>query len=316
MIIMIKSVLGHEDLMKVLSEKTGKSQKEVSEIMNMSRPSVNRAIQRAKELGIVKIEITRPVLKNISLEKALCDKFNIDKAIVVSNILDKEDNQFNLLGRAGADFIQENARDGMVIGFSMGETLKKVADAINTDRKLNSKIVPLLGGMGYVRPDIHPNEICRVVAEKLGGSFYPLYVPSVAGSKYERDILMKDNSVREVFDLALHADIIFVGAGTLESSKLSLIGSMPEADVKSVAGQGGVGDIGTTCYLDANGQQIENSFFERLVGPGFRKIRENAKVVLVAGGKSKYGIMKAIMAGKWADVIITDEGVAKYLLQQ
>lgn len=291
----------------------GLSQKEISEILKISRPTVNRIIQKARDKGIVKIEVTLPVLKNISLENALSDKYKLEKSIIVSNISKNKDNLLDFLGRAGADYILESVKDGMTIGFSMGETLKKIADYIGTDKKYNCTIVPILGGMGHNRPEIHPNEICRVVAEKLGGAFYPLYVPAIAGSSFERDILMSDQAVKKIFDVVMHADMIVVGVGSINSATLRVIGSLSVGDVQAIEENGGIGDIGNW-YIDANGKAIDASINNRLVGPGFDKLRENTKVVIISGGKEKHEILKAALKGGWADVVITDEESAKFLL--
>ncbi|MEE9572044.1 MAG: helix-turn-helix domain-containing protein, partial [Candidatus Neomarinimicrobiota bacterium] len=64
------------------------SQLEISKKLGVSRPTVSRLLQQARNTGIVKIEITDPSDVGTQLESALVDKFDLKKVIVVPNDTD------------------------------------------------------------------------------------------------------------------------------------------------------------------------------------------------------------------------------------
>lgn len=74
-----------------------------------------------------------------------------------------------------------------------------------------------------------------------------------------------------------------------------------------------VGDV-ASWFINANGHVLDVEIHDRVVGPNFAEIREKSKVVLVAGTDLKRDVIAAALRGKLADALITDENVAKYLI--
>lgn len=54
---------------------------------------------------------------------------------------------------------------------------------------------------------------------------------------------------------------------------------------------------------------------KRIVGVSFDKLRRKSKIVLIAGTEKKENVIKSALKGNWVDVLITDENVCRYLLE-
>lgn len=290
------------------------SQREIARQLNLSRSKVSRLLQEARDKGIVKIEIQSAETRNFELEKQLKEIYGLEEVIVVSSYSNKEENLLKSIGKAAANYLVHAAKDGMTIAFSMGKTLSNVADHVETQSNIDCKIVPITGGIGHVSPEIHANEICRRVAEGLGGVLYPLYAPAIVADKQIKELLTNDPMIQKVFHIATNADITFVSVGNVTSSTFVRIGSITQEEANDLERLGVVGDIASR-FINQNGEILDLDIHQRVVGPDFIKIRENSKVVLVAGTKEKAKVILAALKGNFADILITDESAAYPLIE-
>ena len=73
-------------------------------------------------------------------------------------------------GRAGAALLARVCTPGTVLGISWGISMRALADATLRRAFRCSKVVPLVGGMGKAQTQLHSNQVCADLAEKLGAS--------------------------------------------------------------------------------------------------------------------------------------------------
>lgn len=288
-------------------------QTEISSILGISRPTVSRLLQTARDKGIVKIEIDSPNIRCFAAEKLLKEKYPIEEAIVVPIHSSKEENILSELGKAGMQFLKRNIKAGMTVAVAMGKTLSEVANHLEEVEKKACNIVPLTGGLGQVSPELHSNDICRRMAEKIGGTAFPFYAPAIVYSEEIKEALTGDPMIQQVLEMARNADMTIAGVGNVSNSTFIDLGIISKEESEEMKKYGVVGDIGSW-FFDDKGNILDLELHKRVMGPDFRKVRENSKVVLVAGTEAKQEVIKSVLSGKLADVLITDEKVADFLI--
>nr|WP_263324684.1 sugar-binding transcriptional regulator [Neobacillus sp. Marseille-Q6967] len=288
-------------------------QSKIASLLGISNSTVSRLLQSARDRGIVKIEIQNTNIRCYSLEKKLIDKFHIEEAIVVPSYSVREENILRDLGEAGVNYLKQNIKPEMTIAFSMGKTLSVVADCLEVEEKVDCNIVPITGGLGQVRSELHSNDICRRIADKFGGTAYPLYAPAILATEDLKNGIIKDPMIQKVFQMGLNADITVVGVGNVSDSTFNELELISKEESKEMERHGVIGDIGSW-FFDQNGNILDLDIHRRVVGPDFKKLSENSKVVLIAGTEEKREVIKAALKGKWVDVLITCENAAEYLL--
>ena len=69
-------------------------------------------------------------------------------------------------------------------------------------------------------------------------------------------------------------------------------------------------------FIDSEGRPIKTPLDDLVVGVSLDQIRKAGHRMLIAGGSSKHESIAAALAGKWIDTLVTDVGVAKYLLNR
>lgn len=290
------------------------SQQEIAQQLNLSRSKVSRLLQEARDKGIVKISIKASKTRSFELEQKVKELYGLEDTIVVSTLSMREENILKAIGKAAANFLVQHAKDNMTIAFSMGKTLSHVADHVETDKKINCHIVPITGGIGHVNPEVHANEICRRVAEGLGGISYPLYAPAIVANPSIKEAIVEDPMIQKVFRKSLDAKLTFVSVGNVTRSTFVRIGSISQEEANELKRMGAVGDIASK-FINQDGEILDLDIHQRVVGPDFQQIRKNSKVVLVAGTKNKAEVIHASLKGKCADILITDEAAAYELIE-
>ena len=102
------------------------SQSDIAKLMGISRPTVAKLLQSAKQKEIVKIIICDPQERGHSeLERRLENLYKLQEVIVVDTV--EEDRQKDALGKATAGYLKTVLKDGSVVGVAMGTTLRYIA---------------------------------------------------------------------------------------------------------------------------------------------------------------------------------------------
>lgn len=289
-------------------------QNEIAKMMGISKSSVSRALQTARDRGIVTIEINMNNEKCYYLQKKIKAMYNIETAIVVPNYTHKRSNVLVELGKAGAEYLKQIVKDGMTISISMGRTLSEVANYLEVDKEVTHNIVPISGGLGQVSPELHSNDICRRIAEKFNGIAYPLYAPAVVSTKSLKEGIMDDPMIQKVVNMAKSADYTLVSVGNIADSTYLDLGIISQHESKEMQEIGAIGDIGGN-FFNGKGEVLDLDIHDRIIGPDFKELRKHSKIIMVAGDRTKEKVIQSALLGNLADVLITDEQVASNLIK-
>lgn len=295
----------------------GKTQSEIASSLGISRSQVSRALQRAKDAGIVVIKVIPPGLDFADLEDELCSTFGLDEAVVISGKAGPSRLLTQSLGMAGAKYLDEMLKSGDVVGLSWGATLRELvaaAGSIKPDPR-DIMVIPLLGGQGQASPDLQVNDISSRLAIAFGGSHRYLHAPSFVDTPEARNMMMNDSNIKNVASLWASADVAVVGVGCfIPPSTLLEDGGFPPGELAELANMGVVGDM-CMRFFDAQGKPVDTPLMERIIGASLDQLRSIDCVVAVAGGLNKAtSVLGALRTGV-IDVLVTDDIAARRVLE-
>ncbi|MDC3424566.1 sugar-binding transcriptional regulator [Aquibacillus sp. 3ASR75-11] len=291
----------------------GETQSEIAKTIGVSRSLISKYLTKAKELGIVEIiihdSVTHPLMP---LESQVEQKYNLREVMCVPTI--ESDDSKNRLGSAASKYLLRIIKGNETVGVSSGTTLYEFATSMNSTQPYKDlSFVPLVGGVGDERVDIHANHIVAKLAESLDAQYHLLHVPVMVDSKEAKEIIINQSSIKNIFHIGSQADIAVVG-----------IGGAPKHStmVKSYLSQGNQGEfndpevVGDICYnfIDREGNASLNSWNEKVISLELDKLKKIPLVIGVASGKEKIEAIKAALQGKLIHVLITDELTAEGLL--
>ncbi|SHJ36685.1 DNA-binding transcriptional regulator LsrR, DeoR family [Geosporobacter subterraneus DSM 17957] len=315
----MKKILGDIRLMVkccILYYEEDLGQQEIAKLLGISRPTVSRLLKEAKESGIVKIEINRGFQSDYQLlERKLEKHLGLKEVIIVEDKLDAAVQKLEL-ANAAAKYLERTIADGDVVGVSMGTTIKEIAQYVKNTNTLQVTFVPLIGGVGQVGIDIHPNQIVLELAKAFGGKFSLLHAPAVISDIGIKANLQKEKGIKHILQHIQQTNIAVVGIGvpTDKRSTMMATGYYDEQDMKSLKEKKAVGDICLQFY-DIRGNTEPFEFNERVFGIEIAQLKSIDKVIGVAGGEEKAQAILGAVHGKYINVLVTNYSCGKKLLK-
>jgi DNA-binding transcriptional regulator LsrR (DeoR family) len=291
----------------------GRTQGAIADEFGMSRPKVQRLLERARSTGVVEIHVEPPLGVDLDLEGLLLECFPLSEAIVSSRRPDAESQRAGV-ARSAARYLERRLNDGVVVAVSHGRDIGEVPRFFRPPTPIDCVFASAMGGSPSVDAPTNPNEICRALAEKCGGRAESLFAPAYVESVDFRDRLLEQDAVAHALHVAAHADIALVGVGgTDDDCTMVRSGSLSLEEIAELRTQGAVGDV-LGNYVDAAGTVIPAPHDSRLIGLSIDDLRRIGSVVAVASGDEKpLAILGALRAGI-VDVLIVDEANARAVI--
>jgi len=282
------------------------SQVEIAKRLKLSTATISRLLRRAKEEGIVRIQI-RDLATPSDLDHELTCRLGLRHAAIVE--FADEGNLAALAGPVGTLLKGALLGPGSVVAIGWGRAVREVLQA-RLPRIPGVITVPATGGMQQPAPHFQIGEFVRMAAEQMGGTPRFIHAPYLP-SRMSRDALLGDATTAEHLALWDRIDVALVGIG------------MPHA---GDAGQGrlqvthheqalvqAVGDV-IRHYYDLDGNLLPWDGETRLVAVSPAQLRAVPLVVGVAASTSKAAAILGAIRAKLINALVTDMRTAQAVL--
>jgi DNA-binding transcriptional regulator LsrR (DeoR family) len=307
--------------------KQGRSQKDIAVALGVSAATVSRLLKRAMDEGLVRVELDLP--RTEELESGLVQTYGLREAVVVAS--GGRGDLRAELGAAAAAYFEKVAANGMRVGLSCGLTLYHTIHSLRDRRFRDLALYPLSGESTLKLVDIFSNTLVGMMAAKYRPHVRAYALPvqhllSLKEIERERRRLLRDPEVRSIYDAAQDVDIALAGVGVIAEQTPGFC-SLAESygvSVKRLRQLGVVGEINYQPF-DPEGRVVDRpelrALSRRLLSVEGDRLqalsrREGRYVVAVAGGKAKVDALRGALAGRFLNVLVTDEDAAIALLRR
>lgn len=285
----------------------GRTQIEIARDLGLDPSTVSRHLRRARDEGIVRVEIRPPRRQNVDLGRAIADRYGVSRVVVAMS-------DGTALAAVAADYIGGLLRSGMRVGVGWGETLSAVVQFMAPGEVTDLTICQLAGGLSESPPGIQGHELVRQLA-----TLYPdsrvqyLHAPSIVDSPAIREAIMSDSSVQAALSMAAGSDLALVGIGSMEpDATLIVAGHIGDGDLARLLESDAAGSMNTR-FFDTQGQPVV-CLDDRTVAISWEELRAIPLVVAVAGGANKAEAIRAALRTGCVTALMTDESAAVLLL--
>lgn len=292
-----------------------KTQSEIAKELGLTRWQIARLMTEAKELGVVRIEITPRAYRKTELEVRLQQEFGLRDAIVVPSGGSTDSALLmESVAQAAARYLAGLNPKAELIGVSWGRTMSAVARFLPNNWNPGVHVVLVNGATNLRSTVTHTSAVAEEFAKAGNGTATLLPVPAIVGKKSTREVLEEDPIIERVLKLAMQADIVCFGMGgiTHESVLLSS-GYLDEADIDRLKDAGAVGDI-LGRFVDKNGKIVDTAIDDRTVGMRLELLKNKQWSIGVVAGEEKFKIATSVLKAGYVSVIVTDEATARYAL--
>lgn len=289
----------------------GQTQARIARELGVDPATVSRHLKKARDEGIVRIEIRRPRSLHVDLGRELASCFELKRAVVVAN----DDGGGSAVASAAADYLGSILTNGAKLGLSFGRMLSTMIPLLPVGTVSDLDICMLLGGFGRAMPGIQGHELARHIA-----SLYPhsrvhyLQAPLLVDSPDIKEAMLRDGSIQDALKSAANCELALVGIGNLnDDAPLVRYGHLSLEDQKHLVQSGAVGDV-CACFFNSDGEPVSD-LDARLIAIEREALARIPTVVAVAIGAEKYQAIQGALRTGYVDVLVTDETTAHALVQ-
>lgn len=292
----------------------GLTQAEVAKRLGLPSVKTHRMIARAVAEGAVKVTIDGDIVECIELENQLRQRYGLAECRIAPD-LGESGLPVRALGMAGAEYLKSLLSRGelKILGLGHGRTLSAMVHQLPRMEVPDIRVVSLLGCLtrNYA---LNPHDVMHHIAAKTGALAYMMPAPFFANSAEDREVLLAQRGVSEVFRMAEEADYKLVGIGTVEpATQLVESGMLEQRDMLAIARDGGEGEI-LGHFVDRRGNILHTSLTERTLAVPL-SLQRQQRIVALAGGPGKITALRAVLNSGLLHGLITDENSARALLE-
>lgn len=289
-------------------------QKDIARKMNISVASVSRALQKAKELGIVKVSINDPDAGTGELEISMEKRWGINECLLVPRGESLSDT-FRAMADRTTELLGRILKRGDTVGVSWGETLKSIGEHMGSLGLSGIDVVPVVGAMGTVETGIYPNSIAREFAQKIGGTSYLMNTPALVDTPEIRESLQRDSNFQMVREKWNGLTTVLLSVSSLEEETSAFRrGIFSRTDMEETRGLGGVCATNFS-FLDVAGREIDAPLSQRITNMRFGEFRVISQMVVIAAGDHKVEALRAVLNSGLVKILITDRESARLLIE-
>lgn len=288
----------------------GLTQAQIATRLFVSRQTVGRLLETARQQGIVRIELDPQYLAAMQLAARLRDRFGLREAIVVptaqGNLSRERTNE--RVAAALAAFVRRYLHPGAVVGVCWGDSVARSLSMLPEDNLDSVSFVATMGELSALDDVLtRSSHVLRRLRT--------LPAPLLVSTEELAEAIRGEDAVREVLDLARSAVVTLTGMGSATPGGSAVqFGVATDAEVADFAARGAVGDMLGEWY-DIRGRVVQTNWSRRRIGLSLDDLRGLRNVVGVAGGVEKVAAIRGAIAGRLIDGLVTDEPTAAALLE-
>ena len=292
----------------------GESKSDIAEQLGLSRFKVARLLDRARDSGIVRIELDYRGDLDLDLSVRVAAAYGLRHCVVVDAPDDAAAAVLReSLGRAGARLLSEVVEEDDVLGLAWARSLMAMRSSLT--RLAPCPVVQLTGALS--RPDVDESsiELVRDVARISNGPAYYFYAPMILPDAATTKALRTQPEVARAISRFPDVTKAVVGLGSWEAGQSTVADVVTDEERRSMYDLGVRAEL-CGVQLDAEGRAVTTALTDRLIGIDAAGLRAIPDVIAIAYGPAKAEAVRAGLRGGYATSLVTHTALARRLLDK
>ncbi|TDE97369.1 Cro/Cl family transcriptional regulator [Occultella glacieicola] len=282
----------------------GLSKVEIAKERGLSRFQVARMLNSARELGIVRIEISTPAHLDASSGRTLAQALGVREVVISSGTSSNPSRA--TLARHVARALVDRARPQMTIGVSWSRTIELAAKHI--ENLPPCEVVQLVGAQP-VEGSGNSLEMIQQFKALPGVRTFPIWAPLVVQDAATAAGLRAQPQIARALERAEHLDIAVVAVGGWSTESSTVYSNVSPDDIAEAVAAGAVGECAGH-LIDAEGRLVPTALETRIVGVGLDQLRRTPEVIVCAHGASAAPAVRAAVRGGIGSTVVLDPAAA------
>lgn len=293
----------------------GETMEAIAAGLGVSRSTVSRLLQHARDEGLVRITLAPP--PGSSLGRRLHRVFGVTAHVVSVRPGAATTHQLESVALRAAALVEEAMHPGAVLGLAWGTTIAAVVARLRRTPCPDSTVVQL-NGSAHSHPSgiLYSTNILQTAAAAFDSDVHHFPVPAFFDFADTKRALWRERSVRAVLERQSHCDLAVFGVGAFGGDSPSHVynaGYLDAGEVAALAREGVAGDV-CTVLLRADGSYADIAINERASGPSPAQLQHIPRRVCVVAGVEKATATLAALRARVATDLVIDDVTARALL--
>jgi DNA-binding transcriptional regulator LsrR (DeoR family) len=291
----------------------GHTQDEIAKMLQVSRASAQRLVSLCLAERLITFRLEHPIAACMELSSRLKERFDLTHCEVVPA------DPAAPLATAGiaercANVLETTLRSEtpVIVALGTGRAVRAAVERVSPIDRPNHQIVSLVGNISADGSASFFDTVGRL-ADRTGARHYPMPLPFLMSSEDERNRMVRIDPIAKVKAVAAKADLRLIGIGQMDQkAQVHVDGFVTREELFEMMRLGAVGEITGWAY-DAKGRLIKGGTNRRLtsIPP---QVPAETTTIAAAVGQAKVPAIKAALAGRLVNGLITDEATARAIL--
>ncbi|WP_375787914.1 sugar-binding transcriptional regulator [Bradyrhizobium sp. Pha-3] len=293
----------------------GHTQDEIAKMLQVSRASAQRLVSLCLAERLITFRLEHPIAACMELASRLKERFDLvhcdvvpsDPAAPLSNagIAERSANLLELTLRSETP---------VIVALGTGRAVRAAVERVSPIERPDHQIVSLVGNISADGSASFYDTVGRL-ADRTGARHYPMPLPFLMSSEDERNRMIRIDPIARVRAVAAKADLRLIGIGQMDQkAQVHVDGFVTREELLEMMRLGAVGEVTGWAY-DVKGKLIKGGTNKRLtsIPP---QIPAVSTTIAAAVGAAKVPSIKAALAGRVINGLITDEATARAVLDR
>ena len=291
----------------------GHTQDEIARMLQVSRASAQRLVSLCLAERLITFRLEHPIAACMELASRLKEKFDLSHCEVVPTDPAAPLATAGLAERC-ANILEATLRSEtpVIVALGTGRAVRAAVERVSPIERPNHQIVSLVGNISADGSASFFDTVGRL-ADRTGARHYPMPLPFLMSSEDERNRMVRIDPIAKVKAVAAKADLRLIGIGQMDQkAQVHVDGFVTREELFEMMRLGAVGEITGWAY-DAKGKLIKGGTNRRLTSIPPQAPAQTTTIA-AAVGQAKVPAIKAALAGRLINGLITDEVTARAIL--
>jgi len=291
----------------------GRTQDDIAQILNISRPAAQRLVSLCRSEGLISFQMNHPISNCMDLAERLRDRFELQHCDVAPSDGSGDTASVGVAVLGGL-LIERwlRSRKSLVMALGTGRAMRASIERVP---RMSCPLHRLVSLVGTISPDgsASPYDTLVKLAEITRAQHFPMPLPLFVSTPDERAQLLEIDSVRRIRAIAGEADVWLMGISQIgDDAVLHRDGFMSRSELLELVRLGGVGEV-TGWVFDADGRVLDRGTNLRVTSVPPQPDSPRPRICIGHGG-AKVAALRAALRGRIVNGLITDEDTARALL--
>jgi DNA-binding transcriptional regulator LsrR (DeoR family) len=291
----------------------GHTQDEIAKMLQVSRASAQRLVSLCLAERLITFRLEHPIAACMELAFRLKERFDLAHSEVVPADPAAPLSTAGIAERC-ANLLETTLRSEtpVIVALGTGRAVRAAVERVSPIDRPNHQIVSLVGNISADGSASFFDTVGRL-ADRTGARHYPMPLPFLMSSEDERNRMVRIDPIARVKAVAAKADLRLIGIGQMDQkAQVHVDGFVTREELFEMMRLGAVGEITGWAY-DAKGRLIKGGTNRRLtsIPP---QVPAQTATIAAAIGQAKVPAIKAALAGRLVNGLITDEITARAVL--